>query len=183
MVAQQHFEVPELMFCVFRLLFQLSFVPENVTVLMRAQVAQLIVSAIDHEQHGKDERLMLTCISLLGNMAVTEPGCVPAMQEVCHACVPAVLIRAFLFASFKYLLRFLCPLFFCALSRHHTGRHCCESARGNVSAPWKRASEVSVPRHDCIVRGRADQSQTTRTVRCCPQSQILFGACSLGLAH
>ena len=53
MVAQQHFEVPELMFCVFRLLFQLSFVPENVTVLMRAQVAQLIVSAIDHEQHGK----------------------------------------------------------------------------------------------------------------------------------
>ena len=90
------------MFCVFRLLFQLSFVPENVKVLMRAQIAQLIVSAIDHEQHGKDDRLMLTCISLLGNMAVTEPSCVPPLQEVCCAYNMATVTRLCLFACFKH---------------------------------------------------------------------------------
>ena len=86
LLAQQLFEVEELVFCVFRLVFQLSFVRDNIAVLIQSDVPQLIVSAVDHEQHGKSEKIMLTCMSVLGNMAVTEPSCVPNLHKVRARC-------------------------------------------------------------------------------------------------
>ena len=54
---------------------------------------------------------MLTC-SLLGNMAVTEPSCVPALQEVCRAHNLAKVTSLCLFACFKALYSFYYPFLF-----------------------------------------------------------------------
>ena len=82
--SRTHFGTPGLLFAVFRLVFQLTFVHVNIEVIMKSTIVQLILSVIDDPTHCKAATLMLTAMSTLGNMAVTDPACVQRLAKVRH---------------------------------------------------------------------------------------------------